>query len=72
MPACFPARGIPVGSDHLTGQRIAVVAGTTTEKSLQTLGASARLGATLVPVANHEAAIGALADGTLLPTAPSW
>jgi ABC-type amino acid transport substrate-binding protein len=61
----FRKGGIPVGSDHLTGQRIAVVAGTTTEKALQGLGASARLGATLVPVANHEAAIRALADGTV-------
>jgi ABC-type amino acid transport substrate-binding protein len=61
----FRKGGIPVGSDHLTGQRIAVVAGTTTEKALQALGASARLGATLLPVVNHEAAIRALADGTV-------
>ena len=61
----FRKGGIPVGSDHLTGQRIAVVAGTTTEKALEALGASARLGATLVPMPNHEAAIKALTGGTV-------
>jgi ABC-type amino acid transport substrate-binding protein len=59
----FRKGAIPAGSDHLTGQRIAVVTGTTTEKALEALGASARLGATLVKVADHDAALKALADG---------
>lgn len=59
----FRKGGIPAGSDHLSGQRIAVVAGTTTEKALEALGASARLGATLVHVSDHDAALKALAEG---------
>lgn len=53
---------IPTSSDHLTGQRIVVVAGTTTEKALEALGASAKLGAGLIRVADHGAALKALAD----------
>lgn len=53
---------IPTNSDHLTGQRIVVVAGTTTEKALEALGASAKLGAGLIRVPDHAAAIKALAD----------
>lgn len=53
---------IPASSDHLTGQRIVVVAGTTTEKALENLGAAAKLGASLIRVADHEAALKALAD----------
>lgn len=53
---------IPTNSDHLTGQRIVVVAGTTTEKALEALGASAKLGAGLIRVSDHAAAIKALAD----------
>ena len=53
---------IPTNSDHLTGQRIVVVAGTTTEKALEGLGASAKLGAGLIRVPDHAAAIKALAD----------
>lgn len=53
---------IPTHSDHLTGQRIVVVAGTTTEKALENLGASAKLGAGLIRVADHLAALKALAD----------
>ncbi len=53
---------IPATSDHLTGQRIVVVSGTTTEKALESLGASAKLGAGLIRVADHDAALKALAD----------
>ena len=53
---------IPTNSDHLTGQRIVVVAGTTTEKALEALGASAKLGAGLIRVPDHGAALKALAD----------
>lgn len=53
---------IPATSDHLAGQRIVVVAGTTTEKALEALGASARLGAELIRVPDHDAALKALAD----------
>jgi ABC-type amino acid transport substrate-binding protein len=59
----FRKGAIPAGTDHLSGQRIAVVAGTTTEKALEALGASARLGATLVHVSDHDAALRALAEG---------
>ncbi len=73
----FRKGGIPSGTDHLTGQRIVVVAGTTTEKALAALGASAKLGATLVRVPDHDAALKALlakqadayaADRTVLVT----
>lgn len=53
---------IPATSDHLAGQRIVVVSGTTTEKALESLGASAKLGAGLIRVADHDAALKALAD----------
>jgi ABC-type amino acid transport substrate-binding protein len=53
---------IPASSDHLAGQRIVVVSGTTTEKALESLGASAKLGAGLLRVADHDAALKALAD----------
>jgi len=53
---------IPANSDHLTGQRIVVVAGTTTEKALEALGASAKLGASLVRVPDHGAALKALSE----------
>ena len=53
---------IPATSDHLTGQRIVVVSGTTTEKALESLGASAKLGAGLIRVADHDAALKALAE----------
>ena len=58
----FRKGGIPKGTDHLTGQRIAVVAGTTTEQALAQLGAAARLGATLVRVPDHNAGLKALID----------
>ena len=53
---------IPANSDLLTGQRIVVVSGTTTEKALEALGASAKLGAALVRVPDHGAALKALND----------
>ena len=53
---------MPTHSDHLTGQTIVVVSGTTTEKALDALGASAKLGAALVRVPDHDAALKALAD----------
>lgn len=58
----FRKGGIPKGTDHLTGQRIAVVAGTTTEQALAQLGAAAKLGATLVRVPDHNAGLKALMD----------
>ena len=58
----FRKGGIPKGTDHLTGQRIAVVAGTTTEQALAQLGAAAKLGATLVRVPDHNAGLKALID----------
>ena len=53
---------IPASSDHLTGQRIVVVAGTTTDKALENMGAAAKLGASLIRVPDHAAALKALAD----------
>ena len=53
---------IPTNSDHMTGQRIVVVSGTTTEKALDAMGASGKLGAALVKVPDHGAALKALAD----------
>lgn len=53
---------IPASSDHLAGQTIVVVSGTTTEKALEALGASAKLGAALIKVPDHDAALKALAD----------
>ncbi len=58
----FRKGGIPKGTDHLTGQRIAVVAGTTTEQALAQLGAAAKLGAKLVLVPDHNAGLKALMD----------
>ena len=53
---------IPTKADHMEGQRIVVVSGTTTEKALEALGASAKLGAALIRVPDHAAALMALAD----------
>lgn len=53
---------IPASSDHLAGQTIVVVSGTTTEKALEALGASAKLGAALIKVPDHDAALNALAE----------
>jgi ABC-type amino acid transport substrate-binding protein len=53
---------IPTKADHMEGQRIVVVSGTTTEKALEALGASAKLGAALIRVPDHAAALKALAD----------
>ena len=52
----------PTTSDHLAGQRIVVVSGTTTEQTLEGLGASAKLSATLIKVPDHDAALKALTD----------
>jgi ABC-type amino acid transport substrate-binding protein len=53
---------VPTTSDHLTGQRIVVVSGTTAEKTLETLGTSAKLSAALIKVPDYDAALKALAD----------
>lgn len=59
---------VPATSDHLSGQRIVVVSGSTTEKTLAELGASAKLSASLIKVPDYEAALKALTDkkGTAL------
>lgn len=59
---------VPATSDHLSGQRIVVVSGSTTEKTLEALGASAKLSASLIKVPDYDAALKALTDkkGTAL------
>jgi ABC-type amino acid transport substrate-binding protein len=52
----------PTAADHLAGQRIVVVSGTTTEKTLEALGASAKLSAALIKVPDYDAALKALSD----------
>lgn len=53
---------VPTNSDHMAGQRIVVVSGTTTEKALDAMGTSGKLGAALLRVPDHGAALKALAD----------
>jgi ABC-type amino acid transport substrate-binding protein len=53
---------VPASSDHLSGQRIVVVSGTTTEKALEALGSSAKLAAGLIKVPDHDAALKVLTD----------
>ncbi|MGB9494079.1 MAG: amino acid ABC transporter substrate-binding protein, partial [Azonexus sp.] len=53
---------VPTSADHMAGQRIVVVSGTTTEKALDAMGTSGKLGAALVRVPDHGAALKALAD----------
>jgi len=53
---------VPTSSDHMAGQRIVVVSGTTTEKALDAMGTSGKLGAALVRVPDHAAALKALVD----------
>jgi len=53
---------VPTNSDHMAGQRIVVVSGTTTEKALDAMGTSGKLGAALVRVPDHAAALKALVD----------
>jgi ABC-type amino acid transport substrate-binding protein len=53
---------VPTTLDHMAGQRIVVVSGTTTEKTLETLGASAKLSASLIKVPDYDAALKALTD----------
>jgi ABC-type amino acid transport substrate-binding protein len=54
---------VPTTSDNfLAGQRIVVVSGTTTEKTLDALGASAKLSASLIKVPDYDAALKALTD----------
>jgi ABC-type amino acid transport substrate-binding protein len=54
----------PISVDDMRGQRFAVVAGTTTEKILDKLVATSKLGAQLIRVKDHDAAIAALNDKT--------
>lgn len=58
----FPKGEAPNTSNHMAGQRIVVVSGTTTEKTLERLGASAKLSATLIKVPDYDAALKALTD----------
>jgi glutamate/aspartate transport system substrate-binding protein len=58
----FRKGDVPTNSDHMAGQRIVVVSGTTTEKALDAMGTSGKLGAALVRVPDHAAALKALVD----------
>jgi ABC-type amino acid transport substrate-binding protein len=54
----------PTSSDDMRGQRFAVVSGTTTERILDKLISASKLGARLIRVKDHDAAIAALNDQT--------
>ena len=54
----------PTSLEEIKGQRVAVVSGTTTEKTLDELVAGAKLGVRLIKVKDHDAAIAALKDKT--------
>ena len=54
----------PTTLDEIKGQRVAVVVGTTTEKTLDDLVAASKLGVRLLKVKDHDAAIAALKDKT--------
>jgi ABC-type amino acid transport substrate-binding protein len=54
---------VPTTPDNfLVGQRIVVVSGTTTEKTLDALGTSAKLSASLIKVPDYDSALKALTD----------
>lgn len=50
--------------EEMKGQRVAVVAGTTTEKTLESLVGADKLGISLIKVADHDAALKAVTDKT--------
>ena len=54
----------PSSTEAIKGQRVAVVAGTTTEKTLEDLIRTGKLGVLLIKVADHDAALKALTDKT--------
>jgi ABC-type amino acid transport substrate-binding protein len=54
----------PASLDEIKGQRVAVVSGTTTEKTLDALVDNAKIGVRLIKVADHDTAIAALMDKT--------
>lgn len=54
----------PASLDEIKGQRVAVVSGTTTEKTLDALVNNAKIGVRLIKVADHDTAIAALMDKT--------
>ncbi len=60
---------VPTTSDHLSGQRIVVVSGSTTEKTLEALGASAKLSAALIKVPDYDSALKVLGDKKATATA---
>ena len=55
---------VPSSIEAIKAQRVAVVAGTTTEKTLENLIATGKLGVLLLKVADHDAALKALQDRT--------
>lgn len=54
----------PSSLEEIKGQRVAVVSGTTTEKTLDNLVDNAKIGVRLIKVKDHDAAIEALKDKT--------
>ena len=54
----------PSSVEAIKGQRVAVVTGTTTEKTLEDLIRTGKLGVLLIKVADHDAALKALTDKT--------
>lgn len=60
----FRAGEAPASLEAVKGQRVAVVSGTTTEKALDDLVKSGKLGIVLIKVADHDAALKALQDKT--------
>ncbi|MFA7293373.1 MAG: amino acid ABC transporter substrate-binding protein [Rhodocyclaceae bacterium] len=54
----------PSSLEEIKGQRVAVVSGTTTEKTLDNLVDNAKIGVRLIKVKDHDAAIDALKDKT--------
>lgn len=60
----FRAGEGPKSVEELKEQRVAVVSGTTTEKTLDALVAASKLGVTLLKVSDHDTALQALIDKT--------
>jgi len=60
----FRAGEGPKSVEELKSQRVAVVSGTTTEKTLDALVKAAKLGVTLLKVSDHDTALQALIDKT--------
>lgn len=60
----FRAGENPKSMEELKGQRIVVVAGTTTEKTMEALVADEKLGVKLIKAKDHDAAMASLQDKT--------